>query len=130
MALILLIDDSEMVQKMVSLILEDQGHRVTVARDMPHGVREIRESNFDLILMDLNLPGVRGEAGIKLIRQRLQLTTPIIVLSGEITANTVLSMKPLGVSGFVAKGEDFEWKLSLEIDKVMEERDRSIMDGE
>lgn len=119
MASILLIDDSETVQKLVSSTLASQGHEVSVASDMRRGVKQLREASVDLILMDLNMPEVRGEAGVKLLRQRMQLKTPIIILSGEITQATVLNMRPLGVEGFVAKGEDFGMVLLLEIERVL-----------
>ena len=119
MASILLIDDSELVHHMVSVKLSVQGHQVEVAKDMRHAVRKVREATFDLILMDLNMPEVRGEAGVRLLRQRLELDTPIIILSGEITRETILTMTPLKVSGYVAKGEDFESKLIIEIAKVL-----------
>lgn len=122
MASILLIDDSELVQQVVSLTLATQGHQVTVARDMRHGVRRLRDANFDLILMDLNMPQVRGEAGVKLLRQRLELETPIIILSSEITKDTISVMAPLKVGHFVAKGEDFEVRLSTTIAKVLKEK--------
>ena len=126
MASILLIDDSETVQKLVSATLTAQGYEVEAVPDMRRAVKKLRESSFDLILMDLNMPEVRGEAGVKLVRQRLQLATPIIILSGEITAATVVTMKPLGVAGFVAKGEDFAMVLLLEIARVLEEQSEAI----
>lgn len=121
---ILLIDDSHMVQEIVSSLLEAEGYQIEVAGDLAHGVKKLRESKFDLILVDLNLPEVRGEAGIKMFRKRLRLTTPIVVLSGEIKAQTVFDMKPLDVSAFVAKGEDFEEKLIEEITRVLVEKKR------
>ena len=126
MASILLIDDSETVQQLVSATLTAQGYEAEAVSDMRRAVKKLRESPFDLILMDLNMPEVRGEAGVKLVRQRLRLDTPIIILSGEITAATVLTMKPLGVSGFVAKGEDFAMVLLLEIARVLEEESEVI----
>ncbi len=122
MASILIIDDSKTVQELVSTSLEAQGHKVAVASDLKHGVRLLRESSVDLILMDLNMPEVRGEAGIRLLRQRMRLETPIIILSGEITAATVKAMSPLGVEGYVAKGEDFSLVLLLEIERVLGEQ--------
>jgi CheY-like chemotaxis protein len=122
MASILLIDDSELVQQIVSLALATQGHRVTVARDMRHGVRRLRDASFDLILMDLNMPEVRGEAGVRLLRQRLDLEIPIIILSGEITKDTISAMAPLKVNHFVAKGEDFEVRLNAAITQVLGEK--------
>ena len=94
------------------------------ADDLAQGVKKLREQKFDLLLVDLNLPEVRGEAGIKLFRQRLKLATPIIVLSGEIKVQTVLDMKPLDVSAFVAKGEDFEEKLIEEVTRILVEKGR------
>ena len=121
MASILLIDDSTVVHSVVEATLRTQGHMVESALDLKAGMKALRQTSFDLILMDLNMPEVRGEAGIKMMRQRLHLETPIIILSGEITVETVLSMKPLGVSGFVAKGEDFETRLVQEIAGVLPE---------
>ena len=62
MASILVIDDSELVQNVVTLALVTEGHQVAAAKSMRHGMRKIREASFDLILMDLNMPEVRGEA--------------------------------------------------------------------
>lgn len=119
MASILVIDDSDLVQSVVSIALVSQGHEVTSAKDMRDGLKQLRRANYDLILMDLNMPGVRGEAGIRLLRQRLGLKTPIIILSGEITTDTIREMKPLDVAGYVAKGDDFEAKLCEEVANVL-----------
>lgn len=119
MASILLIDDSATVHALVSATLAVQGHSVTVSSDMRHGVKALRASRFDLIIMDLNMPDVRGEAGVKLLRQRLEVDTPIVILSGEITIQTVVTMKPFGVSGFVAKGDDFAAKLVQEVSRAL-----------
>lgn len=119
MAAILLVDDSKTVQDVVSVALSGQGHQVTTAGDLRHGARRLRTGAYDLILMDLNMPGVRGETGVRLVRQRLELNTPIIILSGEITARTIQELRPLGISGFVAKGEDFVPKLIEEVGRAL-----------
>ena len=49
----------------------------------------------------------------------MMLNTPIIVLSGEIVIDTVISLKPFKVSGFVTKSTDFESRLIEEVDKVL-----------
>ena len=49
----------------------------------------------------------------------MKIETPIIVLSGEIKAETVKLLKPLGVSGFVTKSDNFEMKLREEMAKVL-----------
>jgi DNA-binding response OmpR family regulator len=127
MANILLIDDSEVVRKLVIYSLERQGHLVEVASAFRHGLRKLRKTAYDLILMDLNMPEIRGEVGIKLLRERLQLTTPIIILSAEIKVDTVIEMKPLDVSGFVAKGRDFEARLIQEVTRVLKEKEDELL---
>jgi DNA-binding response OmpR family regulator len=114
-----LVDDSRTVQDVVTTALAGQGHRVIAAGDLRHGARKLRTGAYDLILMDLNMPGVRGETGVRLVRQRLELSTPIIILSGEITARTIMELKPLGISGFVAKGDDFVPKLIEEVGRAL-----------
>ena len=123
MANILLIDDSEVVRKLVSFTLESQGHLVEVTNALKHALRKLRKTKFDLILMDLNLPEIRGEVGVRLLRERLKLTTPVIILSGEIKMDTVLEMKSLDVSGFVAKGRDFGQRLTYEVNRALKEKE-------
>ena len=116
-----MIDDSEVVRKLVSFTLENQGHLVEVTNALKHALRKLRKAKFDLILMDLNLPEIRGEVGVRLLRERLKLTTPVIILSGEIKVDTVLEMKSLDVSGFVAKGRDFGPRLTYEVNRALKE---------
>ena len=74
---------------------------------------------FDLIIMDLNLPDIRGETGVKFLRQRLGLKTPIIILSGEVTRETIQGMASLGISGYVTKDSDVESNLVQEVAGVL-----------
>ncbi len=119
MASILLVEDSGLVQAMVINLLEQNGHTVRIATRALEGIRMVKADHYDLILMDLNLPGLRGENAIRVIRRNLRLNTPIIVLSGEITQNILTLLMPLGVSGFVSKSEHFVDKLLEELNKAL-----------
>jgi CheY-like chemotaxis protein len=119
MANILLIEDSVMVQQIVKTVLEGKGHRLWVSGKVGTSLSRIETARIDLILMDLNLPDARGEDAIRAIRQHLKLETPIIVLSGEIKIETVVALKPLGVSGFIAKADDFVERLNEEVNKAL-----------
>jgi len=118
-ALILVVDDSQMVQKAVKDLLEKKEHRIRMAGTVRTAVNRIRSQKFDLILMDLNLPDARGEEAIRELRLQMKVKTPIIVLSGEIKAETVIALKPFGISGFVIKSDDFERRLDEEVDKSL-----------
>ena len=57
---ILVIDDEEMIVDALKVILEDLGHRVTGISESPIGEREALNHDYDLILVDLRMPGKNG----------------------------------------------------------------------
>ena len=81
----------------------------------------IEGESFDLIVMDLNLPDLRGDDAIEIIRKQMKVTVPVIVLSGEIKTEVMVRLKTLGISGFVAKSDEFLFRLSEEVDKALAE---------
>jgi CheY-like chemotaxis protein/anti-sigma regulatory factor (Ser/Thr protein kinase) len=59
-ARILVIDDEETVRNVLSKILRQVKHRVTVAENGEEGLRLFKEKEFDLVLTDLGMPGISG----------------------------------------------------------------------
>ncbi len=121
MALILVVDDSPMIQKVAKALLTKKGHDVRVVGVVKSALTRIKGEPFDLIVMDLNLPDIRGDDAIEMIRKQMKVKVPIIVLSGEIRPDVVLRLQPLGISAFVAKSDEFVFRLSEEVDKVLSE---------
>ena len=119
MASILLVEDSDMIQKVVDRLLSRKGHDVRIAGSVREAVEGMREGTYDLILMDLNLPDARGEAAVSFLRDVMKVSTPVVVISSEIKVDTVFELQPYGISAFVAKSEDFVARLSEEVDKAL-----------
>ena len=119
MALILVVDDSPMIQKVTNAVLTKKGHDVRVAGVVKSAFTRIKGESFDLIIMDLNLPDLPGDETIEVIRKQMKIKVPIIVLSGSIEPKVIQRLKPLGISAFVAKSEQFLFRLSEEVDKVL-----------
>ena len=119
MASILLVDDSEMIQKTVSHVLQRVGHEVAVAGTVREGISLATKTAYDLVLMDLNLPDYRGEEAIRGLRETMGVTAPILVISGEIEVDTVLQLQSFDVAGYVAKSEDFVQRLLEEVTKTL-----------
>ena len=79
----------------------------------------IAKGGVELILMDLNLPDAMGDDAIRVLRQKLMDDTPIVVISGEITIDTVTTLSPHGVAGFVANESDFPMRLLEATNKTL-----------
>jgi CheY-like chemotaxis protein len=79
---ILIVDDDPAVQMTLRLLLEREGHRVRVAGDGHEGLACVELENFDLVLLDIFMPGMDGLETMRLVRARRPLL-PIIVISGR-----------------------------------------------
>ena len=82
MARILIIDDDPGVQSTIRLLLEREGHSVAVANDGREGLAAFATEQFDLLFLDVFMPGMDGLETMRLIHRR-QPKMPIIVISGR-----------------------------------------------
>jgi CheY-like chemotaxis protein len=82
LAKILIVDDDIAVQTTIRLLLERAGHSVVVASDGHKGLAIVEAGIFDLLFLDIFMPGMDGLEAMRLILQRQPLM-PIIVISGR-----------------------------------------------
>ncbi len=75
---ILVIDDEEVIRKSFILALDSTGYNVETAESGEKGIEKAQETNFDLIFLDLRMPGLDG---IKTLRElwKLGQTVPIYI---------------------------------------------------
>ena len=78
---ILLVDDEEAVQKLLTYPLERDGFHVIAARDGEEALARFREGSFDLVVLDLMLPTLDGLEVCK--RLRAESTVQIIMLTAR-----------------------------------------------
>ncbi len=81
MARVLVIDDDEMSRTLVKRMLDAEGHQVEEALDGAEGLRLFGERPPDLVLTDINMPGLDGHDVIEAIRFQ-HTDVPIIAISG------------------------------------------------
>jgi CheY-like chemotaxis protein len=82
LARILVVDDDAAVQATVRLLLERAGHNVVTAGDGRKGLASIESGDFDLLFLDIFMPGMDGFETMRMVRQ-LRPLIPIIVISGK-----------------------------------------------
>jgi CheY-like chemotaxis protein len=81
MARIQVIDDDQAIRMTIKLLLEREGHEVVLAEDGRKGIEQFQTGGFDLLIVDIFMPGMDGLETIRTIHQ-LKPETPIIVISG------------------------------------------------
>ncbi len=83
MARILIVDDESAVRVTIRLLLERAGHSVVTAGDGRDGFAIFAAEAFDLLLLDIFMPGMDGLETMRRVRQQRPLT-PIIIISGNL----------------------------------------------
>ena len=80
---ILVIDDDEDMPQVARLALESRGHSVTIVESGLKAIAASRESVFDLLIVDMKMPGLSGADTIREIRA-FRPEVPIIVITGSL----------------------------------------------
>jgi CheY-like chemotaxis protein len=83
---ILVVDDDPLVCRAIELYLERQNFQVTVADGGETGLRALEGSTFDLMIVDIFMPHMRGFESIRIFHERAP-TVPLIAMSGYAFAN-------------------------------------------
>ena len=104
---VLIAEDNAVNQRLAKLNIEGWGHKVTVANDGAEAVDAYKEKDFDVILMDLQMPKLSGfEASLairKLEKMRGIKRTPILALSANVLKGVRDECVKSGIDGYVSK---------------------------
>lgn len=104
---ILVVEDNELNMKLVKTLLEFRGYRVVTAIDAEKGIQLAREHRPDLILMDIQLPGMDGLTATGIIKNDPELgQTPIIALTSFAMQGDEEKALSAGCDGYITKPLD------------------------
>lgn len=78
---ILLVDDEEAIQKLLTFPMEQEGYAIVQARDGEEALERFRQQEFDLVVLDIMLPGIDGTDVCREIRA--ESNVPIIMLTAK-----------------------------------------------
>jgi len=101
---ILVIEDNELNRKLVKALLQRGPYNVLEAIDAEGGIQLAQEHKPDLILMDIQLPGMDGLSATRIIKEDPELKgTPVVALTSYAMDGDVEKAKKAGCDGYISK---------------------------
>ena len=119
MARILIIDDEPAIRSTLADILGDEGHKTTLAESGEEGIAQYARDEFDLILLDLWLPGMDGLSVLE--RVRTAGAPPVIMISGHGSVDAAVKATRLGAYDFLEKPLSLE-RVLLTVNHALSDR--------
>ncbi|MBX9603829.1 MAG: PAS domain S-box protein [Bryobacteraceae bacterium] len=121
---VLAVEDNDVNLKVTTRLLEQLGHEVTVARSGPEALRAVAARSFDLVLMDLQMPGMDGFEATRRIResekQRKSSRPPLPIIALTASLQSDDDCRRSGMTGVLRKPLDKN-ELSLVLERVRQD---------
>ncbi len=108
---VLVAEDSSVIQNLTKRILQFQNYEITSVRDGQQVLDTMKDEQYDVILMDINMPKMNGmecSRAIRGMKDPQKSKTPIIAISGNAMNYTEEDFKNAGINEFVQKPIDFD----------------------
>lgn len=113
---ILVVDDDDRIRELLKRFLEKRDFRVTVAEDANRAQAKMRSMEFDLIVLDVMMPGMDGFELTEVVRKTRE--TPILLLTARGEAEDRIKGLSLGADDYLAKPFEPE-ELVLRIHSIL-----------
>lgn len=114
---LLYVDDEEALRELVQMHLTLEGYEVSTAGDGHEAIDLLTANAYDLVLLDLHMPGIDGLGVMRSMRER-NITPRTIVLSGDSHPEVLEECSRLGAEEFLSKPYNFH-ELMATIDRVL-----------
>ena len=100
---VLVVDDEADIRALIDEILSEEGYQVTVAADANEARAARGSGRFDLVLLDIWMPGTDGISLLREWSEPGELECPVVMMSGHGTVDTAVEATRLGAFDFVEK---------------------------
>lgn len=98
---VLVVDDEQDIVNVIRLALEGEGYQVEVARNGSQALQTVERRRPDLILLDVNMPGVDGWEVLNQLRAAAGTQTPVVVMTAGYDAQA--QALDSGAQGYLGK---------------------------
>ena len=122
---VLVVEDVELNQLLMKTLLDDFGFECDIVANGKIAIEALENKQYDIILMDIQMPVMNGFQATDYIRNVLKLNLPIIALTADVTTVDLEKCKTFGMNDFVAKPVD-DRKLFNKIISLLKKSKSSI----
>jgi len=117
---ILLVDDDAFLRDMYATKFGESGHEVRVAETGELAIEELQKNQYDVILLDMIMPGMSGTELLAEIKSRKLDTNLVrIVLSNQGSKEEIDAALALGAKGYIIKAELIPSEVVAEVTKLV-----------
>jgi len=123
---VLLVDDEKDFVETLAERLKLRGFSITVCYDGENAVRTVEDAPVDVVVLDVQMPGLDGIATLREIKQSVPLIE-VIMLTGHATVETAINGMKLGAYDYIMKpveNENLVDKISKAYARKMEQEER------
>jgi two-component system chemotaxis response regulator CheY len=109
MAKILVVDDELVLRELMQDFLETAGHKVETAENAMESLEKLRAGGFQMMICDVNMPGLSGVELLRLVRRDPAFKTlPVLMCTARDTMGEVDQAFEAGANGYVVKPFDLK----------------------
>ena len=107
---VLIAEDSSVIQNLAKKILQFQNYEITAVKNGQQVIDKLNKENYDVIVMDINMPVMDGMQCAEQIRKRDddKAKTPIIAISGNAKNYTKEDFERVGINEYLPKPLNFD----------------------
>lgn len=121
---ILIVEDEELIRTMMEINLESQNFKIRSCASAEDMMKILAEETFDVILLDIYLPGMNGNEALREIRKR-SIRTPVIMVTAKNSLQTKLDSFEHGADDYISKPFDVQ-ELQARVKAVIRRRDPKL----
>ncbi len=121
MAHLLVVEDNPMNMELSVDLLESYGYEVTPAEDGFKALERVKETKFDLILLDMQLPGMDGPEVLERLKADPETAAmPVVALTAHAMSGDEARFMEAGCAGYISKPIDVH-RFKTEVAQYLEE---------
>lgn len=103
---VLVVEDIALNQLLMKTLLDDFGFERDIAENGKIAIEKLKNKDYDIILMDLQMPEMNGFEATEYIRKKMNSKIPIIALTADVTTVDLAKCKAVGMNDYLAKPVD------------------------